>query len=142
MSLFFGFLEALKIAALSGVDVRIMLPSIADHIIVHYATSSYLNDILPYGIKVYFYNGFLHSKMIVIDGEVVSIGTANMDIRSFSSNFEVNTFIYNTEFSNKCNAIFENDMASSKEITKESYASRGRKIKIKEGLCRLLSPLL
>ncbi|EQB89642.1 cardiolipin synthase [Clostridium punense] len=137
-----SFLEALQIAALSGVDVRIMLPSIADHIIVHYATSSYLNDILPYGIKVYFYNGFLHSKMIVIDGEVVSIGTANMDIRSFSSNFEVNTFIYNTEFSNKCNAIYENDMASSKEITKESYASRGRKVKIKEGLCRLLSPLL
>lgn len=136
------FLEALQIAALSGVDVRIMLPSIADHIIVNHATTSYINDVLPYGIKVYLYQGFIHSKMIVIDGEVTSIGTANMDVRSFSSNFEINTFIYNTEFSNKCNDIFEKDMAASKLVTKETYASRGRIAKIKEGLCRLLSPLL
>lgn len=136
------FLEALQIAALSGVDVRIMLPSIADHTIVHHATNSYLNDILSYGIKVYLYQGFIHSKMIVIDGEVTSIGTANMDVRSFSSNFEINTFIYNTEFSNKCNDIFEKDIDSSKLLTKETYDLRGRRAKIKEGLCRLLSPLL
>lgn len=137
-----SFLEALQIAALSGVDIRIMLPAVPDKILVYRATTSYIKEILQQGGKVYLYPGFLHSKMMVIDGKVASIGTANMDIRSFSSNFEINTFIYNSEFSSRCNDIFEKDMEVSELITKELYESRGIGIKIQEGLCRLLSPLL
>lgn len=137
-----SFLESLQIAALSGVDIRIMLPGVPDKRFVYRATTSYIKDLLDCNAKVYLYPGFLHSKMLIVDGKIVSIGTANMDIRNFSSNFEVNTFIYNSAFSTKCIHIFEKDLELSKPVTKESYDSRGFKIKIHENLCRLLSPLL
>jgi cardiolipin synthase A/B len=137
-----SFLEALKIAALSGVDIKIMLPGVPDKTLVYRATTSYIKDLLECGAKVYLYAGFLHSKMLVVDGKVVSIGTANMDVRSFSSNFEINTFIYDSEFSSKCSYIFEKDLARSKQLTNEFYDKRGLIIKMQEGLCRLLSPFL
>jgi cardiolipin synthase len=137
-----SFLEALKIAALSGVDIKIMLPGVPDKTLVYRATTSYFKDLLECGAKVYLYSGFLHSKMLVVDGKIVSIGTANMDVRSFSSNFEVNTFIYNSELSSQCSEIFEKDIARSKLLTKELYDKRGLMIKLQEGLCRLLSPFL
>lgn len=137
-----SFLEALNIAALSGVDIRIMLPGVPDKTLVYRATTSYFKDLLECGAKVYLYSGFLHSKMLVVDGKIVSIGTANMDVRSFSSNFEVNTFIYNSELSSQCSEIFEKDLARSKLLTKELYDKRGLMIKLQEGLCRLLSPFL
>jgi cardiolipin synthase A/B len=137
-----SFLESVQIAALSGVDVRIMLPAVPDKLLVYRATFSYISELLKYGVKVYLYPGFLHSKMLVIDGNVASIGTANMDIRSFSSNFEINTFIYNSEFSTKCKEIFEKDMAISKLLTKEVYEERGLHKKVQESICRLFSPLL
>ncbi len=137
-------IDTLKIACLSGVDVRIMIPSKPDHPFVYWASCSYAGELLKFGAKVYTYgeDAFLHAKTIVIDDSICSIGTANMDIRSFELNFEVNAFIYSKDISKKQREIFENDIKVSKEITLESYNSRSRFMKTKEGVSRLLSPLL
>ncbi|MBC8060638.1 MAG: cardiolipin synthase [Clostridiaceae bacterium] len=136
------YLEALQISAMSGVDVRVMLPSIPDKKFVYHATTSYIKDLLDYGVKVYLYPGFLHSKMLIMDGKVCSLGTSNTDIRSFILDFEINAFIYDTNFSQKCFEIFIKDMEGCTLVTPEAYASRGVQLKLKEGLCRLFSPLL
>ncbi len=136
------FLEALQIAAMSGADVRIMLPAVPDKKFVYMATTSYIRDLLDYGIKVYLYPGFLHSKMVVVDDKISSLGTANLDIRSFFLDFEINMFIYDTDFSRKCSNIFLADESLSFLVTKEWYTSRGLLVKIQEGICRLFSPLL
>ncbi len=136
--------DTLKIACFSGVDVRIMIPSKPDHPFVYWASSSYAGELLKYGAKLYNYDhdAFLHAKTIVVDDCVCSIGTANMDIRSFELNFEINAFMYSSEISKKQRLIFENDMLKSKEITLDMYNSRSRFVKIKESISRLLSPIL
>ena len=137
-------METLKVACLSGVDVRIMIPSKPDHPFVYWASYSYAGELLNYGAKIYTYGGdaFLHAKTIVYDDSVASIGTANMDIRSFELNFEVNAFIYSEEKAREQRMIFERDIENSREITKEIYESRSTYIKIKESISRLLSPVL
>ena len=137
-----SFLEALQIASMSGVDVRVMLPSVPDKRFVYHATTSYIRDLLEYNIKVYLYPGFIHSKTMLVDDGVVSIGTANMDIRSFALDFEVNAIIYNSSFVLECSEVFENDMSISSIVTKDLYNSRSPWVKIQEGISRLLSPLL
>ncbi|MGF7060307.1 cardiolipin synthase [Brassicibacter mesophilus] len=136
-------LEALRIASLSGVDVRIMFPNKPDHMFVYWATYSYIGELLKSGIKAYVYeNGFIHAKTIVVDGKLSSVGTANIDVRSFKLNFEVNAFIYDTVTSSKLKTIFEKDILYCTELTNEMYESRSRKIKFKESISRLLSPVL
>ena len=137
-------METLKVACLSGVDVRIMIPSKPDHPFVYWASYSYAGELLNYGAKIYTYgeDAFLHAKTIVYDDSVASIGTANMDIRSFELNFEVNAFIYSEEKAREQRMIFEKDIENSREITKEIYESRSTYIKIKESISRLLSPVL
>ncbi|EPZ53943.1 phospholipase D family protein [[Clostridium] sordellii ATCC 9714] len=105
-------LDALKIASLSGVDVRIMIPSKPDHPFVYWATYSYAGELLKFGAKIYTYgkDAFLHSKTVVMDDSICSIGTANMDIRSFELNFEVNAFMYCSEVAIKQKHIFEEDI--------------------------------
>jgi cardiolipin synthase len=138
-----SIIESLRIASLSGVDVRIMIPHMPDHPFVYWATYSYVGELLKSGVKSYKYNeGFLHSKTIVVDGEIASVGTANMDIRSFKLNFEVNAFIYDHEVSGKLHRIFLEDMKLCEEITEELYKNRSRIIQIKESISRLLSPIL
>ncbi|MCG4734356.1 phospholipase D-like domain-containing protein, partial [Casaltella massiliensis] len=89
-----SLLRALKSAALRGVDVRIIFPGIADHKIVHQASYSYFDDILRSGGKVYLYKkGFIHAKVVIIDDKIASTGSANMDLRSFMLNFEINAFM-------------------------------------------------
>lgn len=136
------FLESLQIAAMSGKDVRVMIPGIPDKKMVYRVTFSYIQDLMDYGIKVYIYPGFLHSKMLVIDEEVTSIGTTNMDIRSFKLDFEVNAFIYDAGFSLNCSNIFENDMKICELVTMEWYKSRSLWYKFQEGFFRLFSGLL
>ena len=119
-----------------------MLPKIPDKQFVYKATTSYINDLLEYGIKVYLYPGFLHAKMILIDDNVCSLGTSNIDIRSFALDFEVNVFIYNTAFLSKCINIFEKDMKGSELVTREWYYSRGIISRILQGISRLFSPLM
>lgn len=136
-------MEALKISALSGVDVRIIVPGAPDHFFMEWMLSANIGLLIEYGIKIYRYgNGFIHSKTIVADGEVCSIGTANLDIRSFKLNFEINAFIYNETVAKEQEKIFLDDQLKSKLVTKEEYYKRSRNLKIKESLIRLLSPIL
>ncbi len=136
-------LEALKIAARSGIDVRIMIPCKPDHLFVYWATTSYVGDMIEAGARCYTYgNGFLHAKCMCIDGLVTCVGTANMDIRSFALNFEVNATIYSARTTHKLEEAFENDIRKSTLLTVKKYKSRSVVIKIKEQICRLLSPLL
>ncbi len=136
-------MTALRIAALSGVDVRIMIPRKVDQPFVHWASLSNVGDLLEAGVRSFAYNeGFLHAKTVTIDDAVTSVGTANWDLRSFKWNFETNAVIYDREFAEKYRRIFEDDMTRCTEITKESYASRSRSVRFKESTGRLFSGVL
>lgn len=138
-----SILEALKLSSLSGVDVRIVIPGKPDHKWMSYAASSYIGELLEAGIKIYCYeNGFIHAKTIVVDGEVSSIGTANMDIRSFKLNFEVNAFIFDARVAESLEIQFNIDLGESSIIDKAIYNSRSNMTRIKESLIRLVSPIL
>ncbi|AQQ54966.1 cardiolipin synthase [Planococcus lenghuensis] len=138
-----SFYDAIRISAMSGIDVRIMIPNKPDHPLVYWATYSYAGQLLRAGAKVYIYeNGFLHTKMIIADGKVATVGTANIDVRSFKLNFEVNAFIYDDHVAKTLAAMFHQDMELSSELTYEVYKSRTRMIKTKESLALLLSPIL
>lgn len=135
--------EALKLALLSGVKVRLQIPNKPDHILVYWATYSFAAELLSYGATIETYEkGFMHSKTIVIDGEITSLGSTNFDNRSFRLDFEVNAIFYDIDFSQKVREAFIQDSQHSQVLTKEIYAERGLIIKIKEGLARLISPLL
>lgn len=137
-------MSALTIAARSGVDVRLMIPCKPDHPFVYWATYSYMGELLGAGAKCYTYeNGFLHAKGVTIDGKVTCYGTANMDIRSFNLNFEVNAIIYNEETAQEMEEVFLDDVERScREVTLDDYDKRCLFIRIKEQLFRLLSPVL
>lgn len=137
-----AFLTALIIAAQMGVDVRVMLPGAPDKAYVYYVTTSYIGELLSAGVRVFLYNGFLHSKTMVIDDTVSTIGTTNIDIRSFQLHFEVNAFMYDISTAQQCRRIFETDMESCREITLEEYKKRGVKQMMKEGFFRLFSPIM
>ena len=135
--------EALKIASLSGVDVRIMVPGSPDHFFMEWILSANIGELMESGIKFYRYNkGFIHSKTIIADGKVSSIGTANLDIRSFKLNFEINAIIFDNDFTSNQEQIFMNDIKNSNIVTKEEYNNRSRILKIKEALIMLISPIL
>ena len=135
--------EALKIAALSGIDVRIIIPAHPDHLFVYWASMSYLGELLEAGVKCYQYEtGFIHSKTIFVDGIVGTIGTANMDVRSFGLNFEVNSFIFDEEKVSELEKVFLKDLKNCTEITYENYLKRGKMFKIRESVSRLISPML
>lgn len=135
--------EALKTAGLSGVDVKVMIPNKPDHLFVFWASMSYIGELLQAGVKFYTYEkGFLHSKVVIMDDFVSSVGTANIDIRSFKLNFEVNAFIYDDMINLKLTDQFNMDLLVCKEITIEDYEKRPRIVRIKESISRLLSPIL
>lgn len=135
--------DALIIAAKSGIDVRIMIPCKPDHPFVYWATYSYIGEMIEAGARCYTYdNGFLHTKCLCVDGLVSCIGTANMDIRSFELNFEVNAVIYSAKTTQSLEGAFEKDMAVSTLVTKKRYEQRSLVTRIKEQFCRLFSPVL
>ncbi|ARJ50256.1 cardiolipin synthase [Staphylococcus lutrae] len=138
-----AFMDALKIAALGGVHVNIMIPSKPDHPFVYWATFKNVASLLEAGAHVYLYdNGFLHAKTLTIDDEITSIGTTNMDHRSFTLNFEVNAFVYNEKLAQEVRESFEEDLKACSELTKDRYAQRGVWIKFKEAVSQLLAPIL
>jgi cardiolipin synthase len=138
-----AILSALKIAASSGVDVKLMIPCKPDHPFVYWATYSYAGELVQAGGKCYTYeDGFLHAKGICCDSLVCSYGTANMDIRSFKLNFEVNAVIYDEDTTVEMENIFKDDLAHCKELREEDYNNRNMMIRFKEQVSRLLSPLL
>lgn len=136
-------MDALMIAVHSGVEVNIMIPCKPDHPFVYWATYSYIGDLVMAGANCYTYdNGFLHAKGIVVDGKVFCYGTANMDIRSFALNFEVNAVVYNEDKAKEMEARFRADLQVCTKITRNMYAGRKLIIRIKEQVCRLMSPVL
>ncbi|MBU5270574.1 cardiolipin synthase [Clostridium cochlearium] len=139
-----SIMEALKIASLSGVDVRILFPGQYDHFTVYYASKTYLAELLKSGAKVHFYdkNSFVHAKVITVDGKVSTIGTANMDIRSFDLNYEINAIIYDEETTIKLEEMFFEDLKHSKSVTEQDFNETSNFIKFIEAITRLFSALL
>ncbi|MEB3100808.1 cardiolipin synthase [Ferviditalea candida] len=138
-----SFLDALKIAALSGVSVHIMLPSLTDHKLVKWASQAYLGELLRAGVKCFLYEkGFLHAKTMVVDRRIGLVGTANVDLRSFRLNFETDAFIYDSGVAEQLYRQFVEDLYECKELTLPEFSSRPLSVRMKESLSRLLSPLL
>ena len=138
-----SMLESLKMAAQSGVDVRIMIPCMPDHMFVYWATYAYCGELIRSGARVFIYDGgFLHAKTLVVDGEVSTIGSANFDRRSFRLNFESNAFIYDKDFAAAMEKAFLRDMKKGHELTLSAYNGRSYIIRFKEAVSRLLSDIL
>lgn len=134
---------ALRIAAMSGVDVKLMMPAKPDHKLVYYASISYFEHMLEAGVSCYVYRkGFLHAKTIVVDGQIATVGTANMDIRSFRLNFEINAIIYDSQTASELERIFLDDLRHCVELTEEIYKKRPLGMRFRESVARLLSPIL
>lgn len=139
-----SILMAITNAALSGIDVRLLIPEKADHLFMTLASSSYVKELLGAGVKVYKYSkeSFIHSKTIVIDGEVSSVGTANLDIRSLTMNFEINAFIYNKDLAEDLENIFFYDLKSAREISVKDILNKKLPRRLLESWAKLFSPLL
>ncbi|NCC81288.1 MAG: cardiolipin synthase [Clostridia bacterium] len=139
-----SLLMAITNAALSGIDVRILIPGKSDYVIMTLASSSYIKELLEAGVRVFEYDkeSFVHAKTIVIDGEVSSVGTANLDVRSFSMNFEINAFIYNKKLAQELEKAFYCDLESAKEITLEDIERKKIPRILLESWAKLFSPLL
>ena len=136
-------MTAFQTAALSGVDVRLMIPKKADAFITHKGTMSYLDELMKSGVKVYFYRaGFLHSKLWVADDEWASVGSTNLDFRSFEHNFEANAFFYDEKTVCTLKEIFLEDMKKCMTLSQKIWDKRSFKNKIVESVVRLLAPLL
>ena len=136
------FIGSIKLAVLSGVEVEIIVPKKIDHWHVHYASLSYLNDMLSLGVKIYEYQGFIHSKVVLVDDSILSLGSCNIDIRSFSLNFEDNVVIYDQERVVEYSKIFDKDLESCVPYTEQSRKKKNIFVKIMISLCRLFSAIL
>ncbi|HCO67310.1 MAG TPA: cardiolipin synthase [Dysgonomonas sp.] len=138
-----SLLLALQTAALSGVDVRIIMPEKSDTTFVQIASRSFIKFLLDAKVKVYlFKKGFIHSKLMIIDDSLTITGSANMDVRSFEHNFEIDAFIYNHDTALITKNIFMDDLASSEMINIEEWNRRPRLHKFAESVLRLFTPLL
>jgi len=136
-------LVALETASLRGVDVRLLLPHRSDMRLVLHAGRSYYQELTDSGVEVHEYlPGVLHAKTMVVDDRWATVGSANMDIRSFKLNFEVNAVIYGPEFAGQLAQQFEQDLTRSREITAEMLQNKGLGSRMAEGLARVLSPVL
>ncbi len=135
---------ALRNCALAGVDVRLIIPRRDDvNIITTLASRSYIKDLLAAGVKVYFYDkGFMHAKTVVADDNVCSIGSTNLDIRSFEQDFEINAFIYDKKMAKQMRDQFLLDLESCTQVDPERWARRSRVHRFWESVARLFSPIL
>ena len=137
------FLEALYTASKRGVDVRIIIPSHSNHIVVSWASQSYIDDLIRNGVKIFVYGErFVHAKTLIIDKNIASVGTANLDTLSFSVNYEVQAFIYSAEIVKELEGVFMKDLEHCTEELQETRKNRPLIHRIKEKAGRLLSPLL
>ena len=138
-----AILETLEIAIMSGVRVRLMIPNRPDHPIVYRATEYYAKELIELGAEVYRYDGgFLHSKVVSIDHEISTVGSANMDIRSFVLNFETNAFVYDPEFALQLETFFEQDTEKSTRLTTEYFEKQSFWLTFLQKFSRLFSPIL
>ena len=135
--------NALQAAALSNIDVRIMMPAHTDSLLLHYASFSYISQCLAAGIKIYLYlPGMLHAKSMVIDDDLVTAGSTNFDFRSFENNFECNLFIHDADLNSRMRDIFYQDMKDCEKLQKEKWKKRPLGQRFLESLLRLVSPIL
>ena len=137
-----SILDALKVAAASGVEVEIMVPGISASFFLTPVTRWYLGQLLSLGAKVYHYEGYIHAKTIVIDEEIACIGSVNMDIRSLVVDDEILGIFYDNDFTIKNNIIFDNDIQNSRLYTYEAFQGRSWLDKVKERLFLLFAPLM
>lgn len=136
-------MTALSVAAMSGIDVRVMIPHKTDHALVYWASLSNIEELLRAGVKVYRYEkGFIHSKILIADGNVVSVGTANLDARSLEINFEVQAFIYDFDVARDFISAYEKDMTESSQFRLNKWRTRPLGQKILESAGRLWSSQL
>jgi cardiolipin synthase len=136
--------EALRAAALSGVDVKVMVSARpSGNRLPDWAGNTYIEEIVGAGVRVFLYEkGYLHAKTISIDSESCSIGSANIDIRSFSINYELNAVFYNKEIAKELETDFERDLAYCSEFDPAAYQKRGTVSRFRDSVARILSPLL
>ncbi|MDE5721050.1 MAG: cardiolipin synthase [Paramuribaculum sp.] len=138
-----SLLKGLQAAALSRVDVRVMMPRRSDSAILTYASRSYVQECLRAGVKIYFYDGgMLHSKVVVVDDDFSSVGSANIDFRSFEHNFEANMMIYSPSVNSRLRGRFEDDQARSERVRGAEWRRRPVMHKALESIVRLMSPVL
>lgn len=138
-----SLLKALQAAALSGVDVRIMIPEKTDAFWLGFGSASYITDCLKAGVKIYFYlPGMLHAKTMIVDDDLVTTGSVNFDFRSFENNFEGNLMIYSDTVNAEMRSIFYRDLDSCAKITLTAWRERPWWRKTLEALVRLFAPIL
>jgi cardiolipin synthase len=136
-------LNAIKQVALSGLDVRLMVPKSGDSVVVNAAAYSYYEELLENNVRIFFYKkGFIHAKTMIVDHSFSCVGTANMDARSQELNFEVNALIFDLAINQQLNDIFIEDMEDCEEIFLDDWRKRPRYKVFFEHLARLLSPLI
>ena len=136
-------LTAIKTASLSGIDVQIIFPYTADSKIVHYASMSYMKEVLEAGVKVHLYtNGFIHAKTLLVDDVFSSVGTTNMDYRSFDQNYEINAMVYSESFASELEEQFLKDVGQCVPLQLSRWDQRPIRKRLLQSTARLLAPLL
>jgi cardiolipin synthase len=138
-----SLLDALIIASLGGVSVKLLVPGISDSFLVNFAARSYYNDLLNAGIEIYQYTkGFVHAKTLVADKKIAIVGTANMDFRSFDLNFEVNAIVYDIDIAKELTEVFYEDLKDAERIDAAAWNTRSMYKQMLEKTARLVSPML
>ncbi len=138
-----GMLQAIEVAYLRGVCIRLVIPAKSDHIIVGYASRAYCADFLRLGVEVYLYDkGLLHAKTVTVDDDLTFVGTSNFDIRSFALNFEINMILYGAEENRGIRLIQNSYIDTSRRLEKKQWEQRGHLSIALESMTKLLSPLL
>lgn len=138
-----NIIDALRIAASSGLSVKLLVPGKSDSRLVNAASKANYNDLLQAGVEIYLYQkGFIHAKTLVTDGKLSMIGTANMDYRSFELNFEVNAIIYDKLFAKQMRGVFFDDLKQATKLNAEEWYKRPIYAKLSERIARLFSPCL
>lgn len=136
-------MDALIIAANKNIDIKILVPGKSDSVMVNLVAQSYYTELSHYGVEIYRYErGFVHAKTLCIDDDLVMVGSANMDYRSFDLNFEANAIVYSQKMNSDLSALFFKDIKSSEMIDPELYLKRSKAQQLLEKIFRLLSPFL
>ena len=138
-----GIINALNVAALSGLSVKLLVPGVSDSKIVNAASKSYYSKLLEAGVEIYLYKkGFVHANTLVADSMLSIVGTANMDYRSFEFNFEVNALVYDQAVAEEMRRTFFEDLKNAEQIDKKAWLSRPWYVQLPEKIARLFSPVL
>ena len=138
-----SLMDALIIAAKSGVEVKILVPGISDSKMVNAAARSYYTELIHHGVRIFLYQkGFVHAKTMAVDDNLAIVGSANMDYRSFDLNFEVNAMLYSEKINGQLRTAFESDLQETTEINAQAWLDRPKHIHLWEKFVRLLSPFL